>query len=56
MGRIGLMEILVVTVAVLLLFGVKDLPKIGRAVGQMFKEFKHSMKDHPDDSSSGDPS
>jgi len=54
MGRVGMMEILVVAVVILLLFGVKDLPRIGKALGQMLKEFKNSMKDHSDEPSSGD--
>ncbi len=50
MGGIGLTEILVVAVIVLLLFGAKDLPKIGKAIGEMLKEFKKSVKDSdPDD-------
>ena len=46
MGRIGLGEILVVLVLVLLLFGAKNLPKIGRSIGEALKEFKKSVKDN----------
>ena len=46
MGRIGLGEILVVLVLVLLLFGAKNLPKIGRSKGVALKEFKKSVKDN----------
>jgi len=44
-GRIGLTEILLIAVVILLLFGVKDLPKIGKAIGEALKEFKKSFKD-----------
>ena len=46
MGRIGLTEILVIAVVILILFGAKDLPKIGKAIGEMLKEFKKSVKDN----------
>ncbi len=49
MGRIGLTEMLFIAVIALLLFGAKDLPKIGKAVGEMFKEFKKSVKDDEKD-------
>jgi len=45
-GRIGLTEILVIAVVILILFGAKDLPKIGKAIGEMLKEFKKSVKDN----------
>ncbi len=45
MGRIGLAEILVVVVVILLLFGAKNLPKIGKAIGEALREFKKSVKD-----------
>lgn len=48
MGRIGLIEILIVAVVILLLFGAKDLPKIGKSIGEALKEFKKSFKDGDD--------
>ena len=44
MGRIGIPEILLVVVVVLLLFGAKNLPKIGKSIGEALKEFKKSIK------------
>jgi len=44
-GRLGLGEIVVIALAVLLLFGAKNLPKIGKAIGEALKEFKKSFKD-----------
>jgi len=40
MGNIGIGEILVLLVIVLLLFGAKRLPEIGRALGEGIREFK----------------
>ena len=37
-------EWIVVLVIALLVFGPKNLPKIGRALGSSIKEFKDSMK------------
>ncbi len=48
MGRLGLGEIVVIALAVLLLFGAKNLPKIGKAIGEALKEFKKSVKDPTD--------
>lgn len=45
MGRLGLGEILLIAVVILLLFGAKDLPKIGKAIGEALKEFKKSFHD-----------
>lgn len=45
MGRIGLVEILIILVVILLLFGAKNLPTIGKALGEALKEFKKSVKD-----------
>lgn len=43
MGRIGLPEILVILFLVLLLFGSKRLPEIGKAIGEGLKEFKKAL-------------
>ena len=49
MGRVGLMELLVILLIVLLLFGSKKLPEIGSALGKAIKEFRKAGRD--DDSS-----
>ncbi|MCK5215886.1 MAG: twin-arginine translocase TatA/TatE family subunit [Candidatus Omnitrophica bacterium] len=48
MGNLGLGEIVVLLVIVLLIFGAKKLPEIGRAMGRAIKEFKkgHSEEDN----------
>jgi sec-independent protein translocase protein TatA len=45
MGNIGTMEIILIIVALLLLFGATRLPKLARSVGQAGKEFKEGLKE-----------
>jgi len=45
MSMPGPLEILVVLLVILLLFGAKRLPEIGKALGQGIREFKKSLKD-----------
>ena len=42
--NIGTPEILVLLLIVLLLFGAKKLPEIGRSIGEGLREFKKSMR------------
>lgn len=42
--NLGIGEIIVILVVVLLLFGAKRLPEIGRAIGKGIKEFKEGVK------------
>ena len=44
-GNLGFMEILLILVAVLLLFGAKRLPEIGASFGKSIKEFKRGLSD-----------
>lgn len=46
----GPLEIVVILLVILLLFGAKRLPEIGRALGEGIKEFRKSFKDGSDDS------
>jgi len=49
-GFIGLPEILLLGLVVLLLFGPKRLPEMGRSMGRGFREFKNSISgDKPDE-------
>ena len=50
MSMPGPLEIVVILLVVLLLFGAKRLPEIGRALGEGIREFKKSMKDASGDS------
>lgn len=45
MSMPGPMEIIVILLVVLLLFGAKRLPEIGKALGDGIREFKKAMKD-----------
>jgi sec-independent protein translocase protein TatA len=51
MGPIGLPELGVVLVVVLLIFGPKRLPQMGRSLGSGMREFKDGItgKSSPDD-------
>jgi sec-independent protein translocase protein TatA len=44
-GNLGFMEILIILLLVLLLFGAKRLPEIGASMGKGIKEFKKSISD-----------
>jgi sec-independent protein translocase protein TatA len=49
MGSIGWQELLLVAVIILLLFGAKRLPEIGKAIGKGIKEFKQGLKEIDED-------
>jgi sec-independent protein translocase protein TatA len=55
---IGPLELVIVLVIILVIFGPKRLPQAGRALGQGFREFKDSVsgKDKDSDSDSAEPS
>jgi sec-independent protein translocase protein TatA len=44
-GNLGFMEILLILVAVLLLFGAKRLPEIGSSFGKSIRAFKSGLSD-----------
>jgi sec-independent protein translocase protein TatA len=44
-GNLGFMEILLILVAVLLLFGAKRLPEIGASFGKSITDFKRGLAD-----------
>ena len=43
MPNLGPWEIIILVVVLLLVFGSKRLPEIGRSVGKGMREFKHSV-------------
>lgn len=45
MGRFGIMELLVILVIVLVLFGPKKLPELARGMGEAVKEFKKGQEE-----------
>lgn len=50
-GRFGVLELVLVLVIALVVFGPKKLPEIGKAIGQTLREFRGSVaardKDEP---------
>jgi sec-independent protein translocase protein TatA len=51
--QIGPLEIILILAVLLLLFGAKRLPEIGRSVGKSLREFKGATKGLADDVKSG---
>lgn len=44
-NQIGPLEIIVILVAALILFGPKKLPELGRSIGRGIREFKQALDD-----------
>lgn len=49
MGQIGPLEIGIVLVIALIVFGPKRLPELGKSLGQGLREFKSSISGEKDD-------
>ena len=47
--RIGPTELLMILLVVLIIFGPKNLPKLGKMFGQTMKGFKEGIDDDDDD-------
>lgn len=47
--NIGPLEIFLILVAIMIIFGVGKLPSVGRGMGQAIKEFRTSVKDKDKD-------
>ena len=45
LGNIGWQEILLILAVLLLLFGARRIPEIGRALGQSIKSFRKGMNE-----------
>jgi TatA/E family protein of Tat protein translocase len=52
MFGLGTPEIIAILVLLLLLFGARRLPELARGLGQGIKEFRKSVKEIADDSTS----
>ncbi len=48
MGRIGILELLLILVVILFLFGSKRLPEIGSSLGKAIREFQKALKGDTD--------
>ncbi len=53
-GNLGTMEILIIVLIIVLLFGAKKIPELAKGIGKGMKEFKKGMKDIEDDINSDD--
>jgi len=49
MSRLGWLEIALILVVVLIVFGANRLPQLGRAVGDTLREFKKSIGSQDND-------
>lgn len=47
--RIGMNELIIILVVVLIIFGPKNLPKLGKMFGKTMKSFKAGMDEVPDE-------
>ena len=56
MGRIGWMEILVIVVVIMLLFGTKRLPEMGSSIAKAIREFRKAFKESDDQDSTNQKS
>jgi len=53
-GKIGTQELLVILAIVLIVFGPKQLPKLGRTFGKTIKGFKDGVDDGNEEDSNTD--
>jgi sec-independent protein translocase protein TatA len=55
LGNIGPLEIIVVLIIALVVFGPKRLPELGRSLGKGIREFRGSVSGEHDDEQSSPP-
>ena len=51
--NVGPMEVILVLLVLLLVFGASQLPKLARSIGQAQKEFKKGLSEGADNEDSG---
>ncbi|MBI2339249.1 MAG: twin-arginine translocase TatA/TatE family subunit [Deltaproteobacteria bacterium] len=49
MFKLGPWEIVLIVAVVLIIFGPKRLPELGKGIGQFFKNFKKSVSGEPEE-------
>ena len=54
MFKMGPWEIVLIVVVVLIIFGPKRLPELGKGIGQFFKNFKKSVSGEPEEKNEKD--
>jgi sec-independent protein translocase protein TatA len=54
MPNIGPLEIVIILIIALVVFGPKRLPELGRSMGRGMREFKNSLTSDKDDDDDGD--
>ena len=42
--RLGITELIVIVLVIIMLFGGKKLPELGKSIGEAIREFKQSIK------------
>ena len=52
MPRLGMMELIIILVIIILLFGASRLPEIGRGIGKGIRNFKDATKNDKDEDDS----
>jgi sec-independent protein translocase protein TatA len=52
MFGLGMLELVVIFLVILLLFGAKNIPEIAKGLGKGLKEFKKSLKNTEDEACS----
>jgi sec-independent protein translocase protein TatA len=55
MGSLGWPEILLIALVVILLFGARKLPEIGKGLGEGIKSFRSAMRGGENDQTKGGP-
>jgi len=54
LGNIGPLEIVLILLVILLLFGAKRIPEIAKGIGKGMKEFKKAVKEVEEDITGND--
>jgi len=57
LGSIGPTELILILLIVIIIFGARKLPDLGKSIGEGIKNFKKSMstKDEPDNTKKPEP-
>ena len=56
MGSLGWPEILLIALVIVLLFGARKLPEIGKGLGEGIRSFRSAMRGDDNDPTKGGPS